>query len=200
MSFSEEQIDKAVLKADTEVCSTCGKPKMPAKARSDVTRYLAMESRCMCDEASYAAAAAAAAAQPELVVTPDTPPLGSDPLDEIVEKKLGDKYEVERLLGRGGMGAVYRVRHKALGKVFAVKVLNPQLMRDAASLKRFEQEASAASKLTHANLAAVYDYGKGDDGAPFMSWIISTGKVSMKLSDLRVSRSAARARSVHSSC
>lgn len=173
MSFSEEQIDKAVLKADTEVCSTCGKPKILAKARSDVTRYLAMESRCMCDEARYAEAASL---QPELVVTPDTPPLGSDPLDEIVEKNLGDKYEVEQLLGRGGMGAVYRVRHKALGKVFAVKVLNPQLMKDAASLKRFEQEASAASKLTHANLAAVYDYGKGDAGAPFIVMDYLDGK------------------------
>ncbi|MBP9090429.1 serine/threonine protein kinase [bacterium] len=81
---------------------------------------------------------------------------------------LGDRYEVLALVGRGGMGVVYKVRDKAVDKVFAVKVLNHDLVQDKISVKRFEQEAKAASALTHANLAAVYDYGVGLSGCPFL--------------------------------
>lgn len=81
---------------------------------------------------------------------------------------LGERYEVLALVGRGGMGVVYKVRDKAVDKVFAVKVLNHDLVQDKISVKRFEQEAKAASALTHANLAAVYDYGVGVSGCPFL--------------------------------
>lgn len=81
---------------------------------------------------------------------------------------LGERYEVLALVGRGGMGVVYKVRDKAVDKVFAVKVLNHELVQDKISVKRFEQEAKAASALTHANLAAVYDYGVGASGCPFL--------------------------------
>jgi serine/threonine protein kinase len=81
---------------------------------------------------------------------------------------LGERYEVLALIGRGGMGVVYKVRDKAVDKIFAVKVLNHDLVQDKISVKRFEQEAKAASALTHANLAAVYDYGVGVSGCPFL--------------------------------
>lgn len=81
---------------------------------------------------------------------------------------LADRYEVLALVGRGGMGVVYKVRDKAVDKIFAVKVLNHDLVQDKISVKRFEQEAKAASALTHANLAAVYDYGVGVSGCPFL--------------------------------
>jgi hypothetical protein len=81
---------------------------------------------------------------------------------------LGERYEVLALIGRGGMGVVYKVRDKAVDKIFAVKVLNQDLVQDKISVKRFEQEAKAASALTHANLAAVYDYGVGVSGCPFL--------------------------------
>jgi len=81
---------------------------------------------------------------------------------------LGERYEVLALIGRGGMGVVYKVRDKAVDKIFAVKVLNHDLVQDKISVKRFEQEAKAASALTHANLAAVYDYGVGISGCPFL--------------------------------
>lgn len=81
---------------------------------------------------------------------------------------LGDRYEVIDVLGSGGMGTVYKVKDKALDKEFAVKVLNESLVQDKLSVKRFEQEAHAASNLTHANLAAVYEYGVSKAGAPFL--------------------------------
>jgi len=90
--------------------------------------------------------------------------------DEIalVEANLGERYKVESLLGRGGMGAVYKVRDTELDKTFAIKVLNAALVSDSSSVKRFEQEARAASGLTQANLAAVYDYGIGRKGSPYI--------------------------------
>ena len=87
---------------------------------------------------------------------------------EQVAANLGDDYEVLGLLGQGGMGVVYKVRDRKLNKVFAVKVLNPNLVEDSQSVKRFEQEAKAATALTHVNLAAVYDYGMGKQGAPYL--------------------------------
>lgn len=114
-------------------------------------------------------------------------------LNELVRLNLGHKYEVVSLLGRGGMGAVYKVRHKLLDKIFAVKVLNPDLLKDRASLKRFDQEAHAASKLTHPNLAAVYDYGKGDAGAPFIVMDYLEGKSLDKILEDEVYLAAPRA-------
>lgn len=102
---------------------------------------------------------------PELAETLGSLPAAS-PGNEF--PNLGDRYEVLSLIGRGGMGIVYKVRDKAVDKVFAVKVLNHDLVQDKISVKRFEQEAKAASALTHANLAAVYDYGVGVNGSPFL--------------------------------
>lgn len=102
-------------------------------------------------------------------VEPQAPECALSP--EAIQEKfpnLGDRYEVLALVGRGGMGVVYKVRDKAVDKVFAVKVLNHDLVQDRISVKRFEQEAKAASALTHANLAAVYDYGVGVSGCPFL--------------------------------
>lgn len=87
---------------------------------------------------------------------------------EAVQENLGERYEVGELLGHGGMGVVYKVRDKTLDKTFAIKVLNRSLVQDVNSVKRFEQEAHAASNLTHANLVAVYEYGMGTKGAPFI--------------------------------
>ena len=72
------------------------------------------------------------------------------------------------LIGSGGMGSVYKVKDKSLSRLFAIKILNANLIQDAESVRRFKQEAQAASRLDHANLVAVYDYGVGSDGAPFI--------------------------------
>ena len=66
------------------------------------------------------------------------------------------------------MGSVYRAKNKALGTEVAIKVIHPALATDESALKRFEQEARAASTLTHVNLVAVYDYGKTSFGNPFL--------------------------------
>ena len=76
-------------------------------------------------------------------------------------------YEVEHLLGAGGMGEVYRGVDTRLGRAVALKVISLRLVRDEASRRRFETEARAASALNHPGIVTVYDVGESDG----MSWI-----------------------------
>ena len=80
--------------------------------------------------------------------------------------KLGP-YEIVAPLGAGGMGEVYRARDSRLGREVAIKVLPSSFCRDLDRLRRFEQEARAASALNHPNILAVYDIGM-HDGAPYL--------------------------------
>jgi serine/threonine protein kinase len=78
---------------------------------------------------------------------------------------IGAKYLVERLLGLGGMGAVYEAKHRVTGKHFALKLLLPELtMRDDV-VKRFIREAQVAGRFQHPNVVEVYDIG--EHGASF---------------------------------
>jgi predicted ATPase/serine/threonine protein kinase len=72
-------------------------------------------------------------------------------------------YDVQSLLGRGGMGEVYLAEDTRLGRKVAVKLLRPGLTRDAEALRRFEQEARAASSLNHPNIVTIYEIGELGD-------------------------------------
>jgi eukaryotic-like serine/threonine-protein kinase len=80
--------------------------------------------------------------------------------------RLGE-YEVESLLGYGGMGEVYRARDRRLNREVAIKVLPKFLSSDPDRLRRFEQEARAAAALNHPNILAVYQMGT-HEGAPYL--------------------------------
>jgi TolB-like protein/Tfp pilus assembly protein PilF len=85
--------------------------------------------------------------------------------------KLGD-YEVQSLLGSGGMGEVYRARDYRLGRDVAIKVLPPFFASDRLRLYRFEQEARAAAALNHPNILAVYQLGTYDDSPYLVSELL----------------------------
>jgi serine/threonine-protein kinase len=81
---------------------------------------------------------------------------------------VAGKYEVERVLGRGGMGVVIAARHKQLGHRVAVKCLLPAFCTDQASVARFTREAQAAVALRGEHVARVQDVGTLETGAPYM--------------------------------
>jgi serine/threonine-protein kinase len=81
--------------------------------------------------------------------------------------KLLGPYEMVAILGRGGMGTVYRARDTRLGRDVAIKVLPAAFSRDLERLRRFEQEARIAGSLSHPNVLAIYDVG-AYDGAPYL--------------------------------
>ena len=76
-------------------------------------------------------------------------------------------YEVAGEIGSGSMGEVYRARDPRLGRQVAIKTLSRQMASDGLRLARFEQEARAASALSHPNIVAVFDTG-WHEGVPFI--------------------------------
>src|SRR5262247_1336155 len=81
-------------------------------------------------------------------------------------------YEIVGLLGAGGMGEVYRARDPRLGREVAIKIL-PSEMGDASVLARFEQEARAASALSHPNIITIYEIGSADGSAYIAMELVS---------------------------
>jgi hypothetical protein len=80
-----------------------------------------------------------------------------------VARELG-QYMLRRMLGSGGMGAVYLAEHRMLRRPCAVKLINAEKAGDEVALARFEREVQSAAQLTHPNTVHIYDYGRSDDG------------------------------------
>lgn len=79
--------------------------------------------------------------------------------DPLVGLVVSDRYRILSLLGRGGIGAVYRAEHVAIGKPVALKILHGNLGQRKEVLQRFRREAEAASRLMHIHTVQVFDYG-----------------------------------------
>src|ERR687895_1289294 len=86
----------------------------------------------------------------------------------IVGSTLDGQYHIESMLGKGGMGAVYRARHILLGDRVAIKVLPPQMRNNAEWLRRFRREGQAARRFRHNNAVTVYDLRTAADGTIYM--------------------------------
>lgn len=87
---------------------------------------------------------------------------------DMIGRTLARTYHIERLLGGGGMGAVYAARHVRTGGMFAVKVLHRETAADAEIYKRFQDEARTVSALRHPHIVQVTDFDADEDGTPFI--------------------------------
>jgi len=87
-----------------------------------------------------------------------------------------DKYDVERVIGRGGMGTVFQARHTRLGQSVAIKVLGEDLRMYPDLVRRFEREARAASALSSPHAVRVFDIDQTEDGTPFFVMEMLTGR------------------------
>jgi serine/threonine protein kinase len=92
-------------------------------------------------------------------------PASEDPL---IGRTLPGGYRVTHLVGVGGMGRVYCAEQVALGRTVAVKVVHPSLADEEQTAARFLNEARAASRLSHPNSVAIFDFGRTDDGRPYI--------------------------------
>lgn len=88
--------------------------------------------------------------------------------DSLIGTMLSGKYEILEKLGAGGMGLVYKAKHTLMKRMVAIKIMLPQLIASVSALKRFKQEAQAASSLNHPNILTVYDFGVTPDGMPYL--------------------------------
>ncbi|BDG05204.1 serine/threonine-protein kinase [Anaeromyxobacter oryzae] len=107
-------------------------------------------------------------------LVPDPPP--GEELDPLVGQTINDTYAIERKIGSGGMGDVYRAIHNKLDAPVALKIVKPALLAQPAMVHRFEREARAASRLRHPNVVSVTDFGRSKDGLIFMVMEYVAGK------------------------
>src|SRR5918911_2325388 len=84
-----------------------------------------------------------------------------------VGEVVAGRYELEELVGAGGMSSVYKARDRLLERDVALKILHPTFAADADTIERFRREARAVARLSHPNIVTVIDRGE-DDGRQFI--------------------------------
>ncbi|MDB4942576.1 MAG: serine/threonine protein kinase [Labilithrix sp.] len=107
----------------------------------------------------------------------EPPPAPAEWRDPLIGRTLANgKLQIESLIGKGMMGAVYKALHRELRFHVAVKVLHESYQQDADFCRRFYAEALAASQLDHPNLVRVYDFGQEPDGLLYLSMELVDGR------------------------
>lgn len=91
--------------------------------------------------------------------------LDSDPL---VGTRLADRYTILSIIGRGGMGVVYKARHEMMDRTVAIKMLHAHLVTDTEAMKRFHREAKVVSRVQHPHSITLYDFGVSASGQPYI--------------------------------
>ncbi len=81
---------------------------------------------------------------------------------------MAQRYQVEKLLGSGGMGSVWLGRHATLGQPVAIKFIHPELTASEEAMRRFETEAKAAARVRSRHAAQVIDHGVTSSGNPYI--------------------------------
>jgi hypothetical protein len=98
------------------------------------------------------------------------------PAASLVGQVIADRYHVVKKLGEGGMGQVYLAEHVKMGRRSAIKVMSPTMVHDPDSIARFNREAQNASRITHPNVCAVYDFGETAEGLIYLAMEFVDGK------------------------
>jgi serine/threonine protein kinase len=92
----------------------------------------------------------------------------SPPRQELLGAVVAGKYVLRRLLGAGGVGAVFEAEHVTIGRPVAIKVLHAHLGKKKEAVQRFRREARAAAAIAHPNVCQVFDLDALEDGSPFL--------------------------------
>ncbi|MBI1269083.1 protein kinase [bacterium] len=148
-----------------EVCERCGK----SRSQGSLTSWIFSDKKAGCDCVTPVVASRGK--------TPSGSGLMKSSSGTRLEREaklvkpddfISNRYRIGDLIGTGGMGSVYLAHDAELKKTFAIKLLQSDLVQDPLAVKRFQQEASAVSALTHPNVVAVYDYGVSSSGNPYI--------------------------------
>ena len=105
----------------------------------------------------------------------------ADPLRDTLEQAIGFQYRIARLLGRGGMGAVYLAHELALDRDVAIKVLPPEQGGTPQMRARFKHEARTAARLTHPNIVPLYTFGEVDGLMYFVMGYVAGDSLATRL-------------------
>jgi serine/threonine-protein kinase len=96
--------------------------------------------------------------------------------DPLIGQTLDGRYKIEKVLGEGGMGIVYKAVHTTLGKPLAIKVLRPEVSKNEEIVQRFRQEAQSASQIGNPHIIDISDFGTLSDGSTYFVMEFLTGK------------------------
>src|SRR5688500_10963571 len=118
--------------------------------------------------------------QAHRVPEPVGPPTDPD-LRAHVERVLAATYELDREIGRGGMGIVYKARDRRLKRLVAIKVLPPELAFRAEIRTRFLREAETAAQLSHPNIVPIYSVDERDGIDYFVMALVDGGDLRARL-------------------
>jgi serine/threonine-protein kinase len=88
---------------------------------------------------------------------------------------IGDRYRIEQRIGQGGFGAVFQATQLNLGRAVALKVLHAALL-EGGGLQRFQREAALVQRLDHPNIVRLLDFGRAQDGSPFLVFELLKGQ------------------------
>src|SRR6266481_4548032 len=111
-------------------------------------------------------------------------------LRNLIGEVLDGKYRVEKLLGEGGMGAVYLATHLGTERPVAVKVIAPQFMQHDEFVERFRREARAAGRLRHPNVVDVTDFGFARVGEDQLAYLVMEYLDGFTLAEILVDESS----------
>jgi eukaryotic-like serine/threonine-protein kinase len=110
-----------------------------------------------------------------MAVTPQSAGVAAAADDLEIGRVLADRYEILQLLGRGGMGAVYKAVDRELDRIVALKLIRPELARNPEILRRFKQELILARQVTHRNVIRIFDLAQSD-GIKFITMDFVEGR------------------------
>ncbi len=121
--------------------------------------------------------ATASARPPTVPPTSGVVPVPASLADPRIGQVLVGRYRLDRLVGKGGMGRVYRATQFPLNRPVAVKILNPEFQKkDPQFVRRFFLEAASAARLSHPNTITVFDYGEAESGELFIAMELLLGR------------------------
>src|SRR4030095_8763347 len=115
--------------------------------------------------------------------------MAKESLEKYVGQVLDGKYQLEHLLGQGGMGAVFLATHLGTDCYVALKLMSPQFMLNPEFVERFKREARAAGRLRHPNVVDVTDFGFSGTGQGRVAYLVMEYLDGFKLSDVLVEKS-----------
>ncbi|MCA9802250.1 MAG: serine/threonine protein kinase, partial [Cyanobacteria bacterium HKST-UBA02] len=161
-------------------CLRCGRQFKPAK-QTGAAGWILNLGRCKCDKPELSIYAEMEVDHHDGSSSSEaTSSAGKLPSLDLPEQ-IDGRYEVLEQIGKGGMGAVFKVRDRELDQIFAIKTLHQNLARDSSLLKRFELEAEAISSLDHPGIVNVYRHGLTDDGEPYLVMDFAPGETLAEL-------------------
>ncbi|HEY1556316.1 MAG TPA: protein kinase [Kofleriaceae bacterium] len=98
------------------------------------------------------------------------------PVDPLVGKLLGERFQIVEQIGQGGSGTIYRAEHVTLRRKVAIKVLHTELSRDDLAVERFRREATTVAEIDNEHIVEIHDFGRTPDGRLYLAMELLEGE------------------------